>query len=55
MSCAFCSGTPQYRDRHTGQRICLEHANQRYGFCITGISPGIPVRDEIWLEDRLVI
>jgi ribosomal protein S18 acetylase RimI-like enzyme len=26
MSCAFCNGKPQYRDRHTGQRVCLEHA-----------------------------
>jgi ribosomal protein S18 acetylase RimI-like enzyme len=24
--CAFCDGKPQYRDRHTGEYICLEHA-----------------------------
>ncbi len=26
MSCVFCGEKPQYRDRHTGQHICLEHA-----------------------------
>lgn len=26
MSCEFCGEKPQYRDRHTGQRVCLEHA-----------------------------
>jgi GNAT superfamily N-acetyltransferase len=25
-SCAFCEGKPQYRDRQTGQALCLEHA-----------------------------
>ncbi len=25
-SCAFCGGKAQYRDRQTGQSICLEHA-----------------------------
>jgi GNAT superfamily N-acetyltransferase len=25
-SCAFCDGKPQYRDRQTGQALCLEHA-----------------------------
>ncbi|MFC2036557.1 GNAT family N-acetyltransferase [Chloroflexota bacterium] len=24
--CAFCGGKPQYRDRHTGEYICLEHS-----------------------------
>ena len=26
MKCAFCGGKPQFRDRHTGQYLCLEHA-----------------------------
>jgi len=26
MRCVFCGGRPQYRDRHTGQYLCLEHA-----------------------------
>ena len=26
MSCVFCGEKSQYRDRHTGQRVCLEHA-----------------------------
>jgi ribosomal protein S18 acetylase RimI-like enzyme len=26
MRCFFCGGRPQYRDRHTGQYLCLEHA-----------------------------
>lgn len=26
MKCAFCGAKPQYRDRHTGQYLCLEHA-----------------------------
>ncbi len=26
MKCAFCDNRPQYRDRHTGQALCLEHA-----------------------------
>jgi GNAT superfamily N-acetyltransferase len=26
MQCAFCDGKPQYRDRRTGQYLCLEHA-----------------------------
>ena len=25
-ACAFCDAKPQYRDRHTGQYVCLEHA-----------------------------
>lgn len=25
-SCAFCEGKPQYRDRRTGQYVCLVHA-----------------------------
>lgn len=25
-SCAFCEGKPQYRDRQTGQYVCLVHA-----------------------------
>jgi len=26
LACAFCSARPQYRDRRTGQYLCLEHA-----------------------------
>jgi GNAT superfamily N-acetyltransferase len=26
VKCAFCDNKPQYRDRHTGQYLCLEHA-----------------------------
>lgn len=26
MKCAFCASKPQYRDRRTGQYLCLEHA-----------------------------
>ena len=26
MKCALCDAKPQYRDRHTGQYLCLEHA-----------------------------
>ncbi len=26
MKCAFCDARPQFRDRHTGQYLCLEHA-----------------------------
>ena len=26
LNCAFCGGKPQYRDRHTGQHLCLVHA-----------------------------
>ena len=26
MKCALCDNKPQYRDRHTGQYLCLEHA-----------------------------
>ena len=26
VQCAFCEGRPQYRDRQTGQYLCLDHA-----------------------------
>jgi len=26
VKCAFCANKPQYRDRHTGRYLCLEHA-----------------------------
>ena len=42
MRCFFCGGRPQYRDRHTGQYLCLEHA--RLDVVAAGNqSPGPPL------------
>ena len=42
MRCVFCGGRPQYRDRHTGQYLCLEHA--RLDVVAAGNqSPGPPL------------
>jgi GNAT superfamily N-acetyltransferase len=41
MSCAFCSRKSQYRDRHTGQYVCLEHA--RLDIVAAGVPAGQPL------------
>lgn len=40
MQCALCRARPQYRDRQTGQYVCLEHA--RLEVVATGERPSFP-------------
>ena len=42
MKCALCDNKPQYRDRHTGQYLCLEHARLEVVFA-GGQSPHRPL------------
>ncbi|HSR30557.1 MAG TPA: GNAT family N-acetyltransferase [Anaerolineae bacterium] len=40
MQCALCRAKPQYRDRQTGQYLCLKHA--RLEVVVPGRRPSVP-------------